>query len=66
MRGNVGERHIVTRGVLIKLTMAIAVGGCGRPAAVLAMLHLSTLTAPSMAMAAVSLTLISRFGPLCG
>ena len=66
MHVSVRERNTVTRKALIKPAMAIAGGGCGRPATILTTLQVSTLAAPSIPAVTVSAALVTPSGPLCG
>ena len=62
----VKELHTVLLKAQITLEMAIAIGGCGRPAGHLELRVMSTTAASAMGIAALSTTVRSPFAPLCG
>ena len=68
MRGNVKEQHIAMRKNNMGAAMIIVGGGCGHRGtiAIFVMPHLSTLMAPSTAMALLSMSQTVQFVPQCG
>ena len=66
---SVKELHTAMLKAHIKLEMAIARGGCGRPSAIQVRLLMSTTATSGAIMVsipAMSTTMISPFAPLCG
>ena len=66
VRVSVKELHTAMRKAHIKPAMTIAGGGCGRPATILSTLHMSAMTAPSLAAVALLTAVVARSVPLCG